>query len=438
MSWLDFFQTPQSSCNLSFGRGINAQISPEEEELFNKSYKAFENKNILDAYDYFFQSLINYSHERSNENIIISREEETLTFEIFQGTARIVGRVTHETLYAEVKIVKKEKASVALKRYILERNYQLTYVNYFSDAEFIKLKLYQDNITLTPQKIFFPLRELALNADFDKEHIKSEFEDVTLNDIEHLQSVNQDILKTKYATLQKWITKLEEKILTLPSNDNASMQSFLHLNLLLKIDYLLVPKFKIYQKLSKKIQLYFSDENTTLESKNEELHSYILQLRELDFTAFCTNFYDAKYTFNPIEKTPYDEIVNFISESQNKIRWYKNNRYPQVISTIYAYMAFHTLYNFGINPTLRELFHLLVAIQHASFFAEIGCEVYYNETDETFSKKLILSKLKNISEKAQKKYKSFEIISEELNFTSIDKFCHSYYTMLKNLNFEEI
>lgn len=438
MSWLDFFQTPQSSCNISFGRGINAQISPNEEELFNKSYEAFENKNILDAYDYFFQSLMNYNHDVSNENIIITREEEKLKFEIFQGSARIVGTITHKTLYAEVIFVKKEKASVALKRYILERNYQLTYVNYFSDAEYIKLKLYQDNITLSPQKIFFPLRELALNADFDKEHIKAEFEDITLDDIQHLQNVDQDILKVKYASLQKWITKLEEKILTLPSTDNASMQSFLHLNLLLKIDYLLVPRFKIYQKLSKKVQLYFSDENTTLESKNEELHKYILQLKELDFTEFCANFYDAKYTFNPIEKTPYDEVIDFISESQKKIRWYKNNRYPQVISTVYSYIAFHTLYNFGLNTTLRELFHLLVAITNASFFKELGCEVYYDVENETFRKKLILSKLKNISEQAQKKYKSFEIITEELNFSNMEKFYYSYYDMLKNLNFEEL
>jgi hypothetical protein len=438
MSWLDFFQTTESTCNIHFGRGIHAQISPNEEELFNKSYEAFEKKEILNAYEYFFRSLINYTKETPNNNIEIIREEKQLKFTLYQGSAKINGTITKERLYAEATIVKSKDASVALKRYLLERNYQLTYANYFSNDTFIKIKLYQDNITLSPQKIFFPLREIALNADFDKEHIKSEFKEIHLEEISHLTATDKNELEIKYKFLQIWIKELEEKLLTLPSNDNSGMQSFLYLNLLFKIDYLLLPKFKIYQELSKKVQEYFSNENGTVEAKNEELRKYLIKLQQIPFDEFSENFYKAKYTFNPIEKSSYDDITNFISESLLKIRWYKNNRYPQVIPTIYSYIAFHSLYNYGMNSTLKELFHILVNIQNSQFIEALECPVLYNLKTQTLNKKAITTKLKDISEKAQKKYKALAIFPEELNFNSLNEFSHSFYAMLKNLDFEEI
>jgi len=439
MSWLDFFQTPTSSCTIHFGRGIHAEISPNEEELFNKSYEAFEKKEIVLAYEYFFLSLLNYTKNKENENIVLEKRDNTLFFTLFQGSAKIEGTVTQENLYAEATIVKSKDASVALKRYILERNYQLTYANYFSDATYIKIKLYQDNITLSPQKIFFPLRELALNADFDKEHIKSEFPTIPLQEISHLKKIKQEELQTKYSYLQKWIKELEEKILTLPSNDNSGMQSFLYLNLLFKIDYLLVPKYKIYQELSKKLQEYFSNELSTLEAKNEELRKYLSSLQELSFEAFSQNFYTAKYTFNPIEKSSYEDVINFIEESLNKLRWYKHNRYPQVIPTIYNYIAFHSLYNFGMNSVLKELFHTLVTILNSSFFDALQCtHNFYDIENDKLQKKAIISHLKNIEERGIQKYKSLIIASEELNFDSLESFSYSYYNMLKNINFEEI
>ena len=438
MNWLDFFQTTESTCSVNFGRSINATINPNEEELFYKSYEAFEKKEILDAYQYFFESLITFTKESSNQNITIERTENKLKFEIYQGCAKITGHITQESLYAETIITRTKLATVALKRYILERNYQLTYANYFSDEEFIKLKLYQDNITLTPQKIFFPLRELALNSDFDKEHIKSEFSDIILEDVTHIVPLEDRELKVKYKYLQLWIEELESKVLTLPSNDNSGMQSFLYLNILFKIDYLISPKFKMYQQLSKKIQEYFGNENATIEAKNEELKKYLLTLKELSFQEFSENFYNAKYTFDPIESTSYDDIVIFITESQNKIKWYKSSRYLQIISTIYNYIAFNSLYNYGMKSVLRELFHTLVEIQNSAYFKELGCPSLYNEEDESFSKRQIISRLKTVVEKANHKYKNLVIFTDDLDFSSINNFSNSYYNILKNLDFEEV
>ncbi len=437
MSWLDFFQTTPTLRH-TFGRGINATIAKNEEELFLESSEAFEKKDVLNAYELFFQSLLNFTDEKPNNNITFTRDEDKLNFTIYQGCAKIDGRITKESLYAEAIIVKKKNANVALKRYILERNYQLTYAYYFTNDEYVMLKLYLDNITMSPQKIFFPLRDIALNADYDKEHIKSEFLKIELEDVSHVKAINANESKIKYEYLHKWIKEVEEKVLTLPSNDNASMQAFLYLNLLFKIDYLLVPRYMISQKISKNLSKYFSDENSNIEYKNEELIEYVEKLKKIDFEEFSKNFYSANYTFNPTEKSSYEDVINFINDSLTKIRWYKNNRYYQILPTIYKYVAFYTLYNYGLNPVLRELFHLLVEVQNPRFFKDLDYKTLYNEESLTFAKKTITSRIDNVIENYQDRFKALVSFSNELNFSSLNEFSNSFYLQLQNLNFEEI
>lgn len=437
MSWLNFFDT-KTQLKHQFGRGVNANLSKDEEDFFNISYEAFEAKDILNAYDYFFKSILNYSNEISNKNILFTKTDEKLNFEIFQGSARIIGTITKENLYAEAIITKKSSANVALKRLILERNYELTYTYYFSDDEYIKLKLSIDNITMSPQKVFFPLREIALNADFDKEYIKSEFPEIAIEDIVHLKPLDESELRIKYDFLHKWIDEITAKISTLPSNDNAGMQSFILLYLIFKMDYLIVPKFSIFQKSSKKVQEYFSDENLTVEAKNEELRNYITELGEIDFEEFKTNFYDAKYTFNPTEKASNEEIDIFITESLAKIRWYKNNRYHQIIPTMYKYIALYLLYNYGLHPVTKALLHTLVEIQNPDFFKALGYNTLYDVDNATFAKRAIVSKIDDIISPYQNRFKLLKPFGDKLNFTSLNEFSNSFYLQLKNLNYEEI
>ncbi|QOP44055.1 hypothetical protein FJR45_08905 [Sulfurimonas sediminis] len=436
MSWFHFFR-PKSYCSKSFGRGIHADVAENEEELFNKAYEAFEKKEILNAYTFFFNSLMNYKNGLPNQNIILTREKESLKFIIYQGSAKINGFTTNKKLYAEVTMVKAKNANVALKRYALERNYQFTYVNYCSDGDYIKLKLNLDNITMTPKKAFYPLRELALNADYDKEHMLSEFEQKELEDIGHIQKLDAAELHVKYKYLHIWIEELHAKIQTLPAEDSIGMQAFLYLNFLFKIDYLLVPKSKIYQKMTKKLQNYFAEEDALPEVKNAELAKYILSLEKLDFDEFSQNFYEAKYTFSQIEKSSYDEFVDFIEESLIKLRWYKNNRHPQIIPTIYSYIALYALYNYGLNPAARKLLHIYICVIYAEYMNALGCKGYYDTQKNRFLESEIIAQIDETVARYKHQYKLLSAFGDELDFSSLNDFSNSYFSALKNLDFHE-
>jgi len=291
---------------------------------------------------------------------------------------------------------------------------------------------------MSPHKAFFPLRELALNADFDKEYTKNEFHDIPLEDISHLEPIEEKELRVKYDYMHQWIEELNFKIATLPSNDNAGMQAFIYLCLLFKIDYLLVPRYEMYQKMSKKVTEYFGDENNTTEAKNDELKVYVDELKEMSFEDFSTKFYDAKYTFNPSDRSAYEEINNFINDSLAKIRWYKNNRYNQVIPTIYEYISFNILYSYGVHPAIKELLQIPIEILNPDFFKAFEYPTLYNTKEKTFAKKIIISKIEEIIEPYKKRFKSLEPFGAELNFSSINEFNNSFYLQISNLNFEDV
>lgn len=437
MGWLNFFDT-KVELKHKFGRVIDSNLAENEEDLFNQSSEAFERKETLKAYSLYLKTIENFYNGLSNHNITIIQNDDQLNFEIFQGSARVSGIITKEHLYAESVITKKSSASVALKRYILEKNYQMTYAYYFSDNEYIKLRLSQDNTKMTPQKVFYSLREIAVNADFDKGYINSIFKDTKLEDTSHLRPLEGSELKIKYDFMHKWIAQIEDKILTYPSNDNSAMQSFTLLYLLFKVDYLITPKYNIFQKISENIEEYFSDENILVEAKNEELREYIEKLKEMNFEEFGSNFYHAEYSFNQSDRASQEEIESFINESLVKIRWYKNNRYNLVIPIIYEYIALYILYIYNLHPVTRKLLHILVEIQNPSYFREIGYSTLYNENGSVFSKRAIISKIEDAISPYQDNFKLLKPFGDKLNYTSLNEFSNSFYLQLKNLNFQEI
>ena len=436
--WFHRFFDHKELERYQFGRSINALINPKEPELFEASSEAFEQEKIIEAYRYFLLSLQNFNKETPNHNIVITEEPHSLHFELLQGSANIIGTVTEKSLEAECLIADARQTDVAVKRRLLERNYQLTYTRFYTVDNKIKFKIRLDNTTMTPQKVFFPLREIALNADYEKEYIASEFSEKALLDTRHIIAISEEEKQQKYRFMQKWIEECQEKIKRLPSDDNAGMIAFTYLTLLLQIDYLIVPKKKIGQKILRHITDYFSDDDKPVERKNSELQAYVTVLQETSYTAFAPQLYNTIVTFSPTERATHEEIVAFIDESLGKIRWYKNNRYSRVIMTIHCYIALYLLYNYGLHPSLRALLHLVVEVHYADYFKDLGYKPLYDPTAQNFEKRQIISRIEKAITPYQQQFKQLKPFGEKLGFSSLEQFSHDFYLQLKHLDYTEV
>lgn len=439
--WLDrlFHYTPGNRpITHHFGRNINAQLHPEEHELFDQAVTAFREGRVVEAYEYYLRSLENFNAAASNQNILLHYEGDDLHFELYQGTAVVRGVVTGKTFEAHAVITSRELMNVAIKRHLLERNNELTYVRYYTHGPYLQLKLYLDNTTMTPQKIFYPLRELALNADYEKEYLHYHYRQEELIEVEHLDPIDPDELQIKYVALQKWIESCQDEITLLPANDNNSTVSFTALSLLFQIDYLLLPQKDIAQEIIEKISSYFTDDERLVEQKNDELLQFIQKLKKLDFEHFSPHFYKARYTFSPMDSASFEELNLFVETSLEKVRWFRQHRYTHVVYTIYRYIALYMLYSYGLHPSYRALLHLLVEVHNSDFFTMLGYKPLYNAQHQHFDKEAIITAISRAIKPYQKQFAHLKPFGKELNYTGLEEFSHSFYLHLKELNYTEL
>lgn len=420
-----------------FGRDINAQLNPQEHQLFNQAAEAFREGKVTLAYEYYLRSLENFNGDLSNQNVRLHYEEEVLHFELYQGTAVIRGTVTDKIFKAHSVITSRALMNVAIKRHLLERNDQLTYIRFYTHGDFLALKLHLDNTTMTPQKIFYPLRELALNADYEKEHLQYYFKQERLTEVEHLHAIGEDELRIKYDAMQKWIADCQLELTQLPANDNISTVSFTLLSLLFQIDYLIVPHKEIMQETFEKINSFFTDDERLVEQKNDELLTFIEALQKLEFEAFTPHFYKAAYTFSPMEHTTSEELNQFIEASLEKYRWFRQHRYEHVAATINRYIPLYILYNYGLHPSYRALLHLLVEVQNSDFFVALGYEAFYDTASKSFDKEAIVTAINHAVKPYKERFIHLEAFGKTLNYTTLEEFSHSFFLHLKNLNYTE-
>jgi hypothetical protein len=420
-----------------YGRGIHALPNPREKELFDEASDAFIRGDILQGYHRFLTSLLHSEIPDLPPHLTLISDEESLRFTLIQGSAIVKGVVTAEFLEAHVDIANTGALHVAIKRRFLERNFQLTYCRFSDEKGVIRLSLHLENTTITPQKIFFPLREIALHADFEKEFIASDFDESDLLEFDHMIPINSERARRLYTTMQSWIAQTKASLIGLLSNDNTGMASFSYLSLLLQIDYLFIPRKKMAKNLSEKINGYFLEDEKLTEDKNAELETFLAELEALSFEEFSTQFYDSPYTFSPYEQAMHDDIATFIDESLVKVRWYKHNHSNYVITVIYRYISLYILYNYGLHPALRSLLHLHVEVYNGDFFEGEGGQRLYNPQSGTFQKRIIAERIASAIQPYGERYRGLKNFADELNYTDLDHFSQSFYLHIKNLDFTE-
>ncbi|MDP2077218.1 MAG: hypothetical protein Q8J85_04165 [Sulfuricurvum sp.] len=417
-----------------YGRAVHSLPNPDEHELFEKASETFIKGNRIKGYDFFLSSL---THIGTSKHLTYTVFEDKITFELLQGCAIIRGTVTEEALIATAVIAKSSDLHVALKRRFLERNFQLTYARFCDNDGVLTLKLYLDNATITPHKIFFPLREIALNSDFEKEMIWGEFPEISLLENDHVHYLEHEKYTCLHTWMLTWIDQTKKSLQGLLSNDNTGMVSFSYLALLLQIDYLLIPRKKMAKDIAEKVGGYFTDDEKSTEDKNADLQTYLSKLETMNIEDFSSQIYRGEYTFSPFDQVMHEEIVSFIDESLLKVKWYKSNHSSYVIGAIYRYIALYILYNYGLHPTLRALMHLHVQVYASDFFVDMGEMPLYVPHKNQFDKGHIHNLIDSAIIPYQKRYKGLKNFSDLLNYTDLNNFSQSFYLQIKNLDFLE-
>jgi len=438
-TWLlNLFSSSVQEKNYHFGRFISYKKTPEQQEFYQLSKKEFSQQRYLEGYENYFKYLrFENTHEKDHANISFSRDENSLEFKIIQGAAIIKGNITQKRLIASVNIAHTVKDNVAVMRRLLEKNYMYTYSSFYLQDEILKSKIYFHNTSLSPQKVYFPLREISINTDKEKELLLDEFNDLETIELEHIEAMDFHLKDTKLRFFREWIDKTQEKVALLPTLEQSGAIAFVWLGLLLRIDYFVTPRGKLGHEIYEAIQEYYLDDNKLIEEKNDALQKATLKLQALDSKKLAKSLYSVQQTFDVFTQNNLEEIRSFIDETLTKIIWYKEHKYEEIILTIYEYLGLYMLYNFGMNDCLRELVQLNVRIHNTDFHCALGIKSLY-KGDEKLDNTKINAEVKKIIEPYNKLYPHLNDLSLNLNFESLEKFHHSYFNGIKSLNFSEL
>lgn len=430
------FKSPAVQDDYHFGRFISYKKNSQQQEQYQESKKAFSQQRYIDGYEHYFNYLRFFYQDEDIGNISYKKDENSMRFTLIQGSAIIKGDITQRRLSAKVNLAQTITDNIAVMRRLLEKNYMYTYSTFFLENKTLRAKIYFDNIALSPQKVFFPLRELAMNADKEKELLLDEFNDLEPIEIDHIEAMDQNLKETKLRFFREWIDKTEQKVALLPTQEQSGAIAFVWIGLLLRIDYFVTPRGKLGFDIYEAIQEYYLDDDKLIEEKNYALQQAVEKLKELDTQKLSKSLYAVKQTFDIFNANSMDEIRGFIEETLGKVIWYKEHRYEEVILTIYEYLGLYMLFNFGMNDCLRELVQLNVRLHNTDFHAALGMESLYK--GEKINRSKIADRVQKIISSHSKQYPYLHDISREFKYESREKFHHSYFGALKTLNFSEL
>lgn len=436
-SWSSLFNigTPVQE-QYHFGRFISYKKTPWQQQQYQESKKAFSEQRYIEGYEHYFNYLCFYNTNEECANISFSKDETALTFRLIQGSAIIKGNITQRRLSATVNIAHSLKDNISVMRRLLEKNFLYTYTSFFLENGMIKAKIYFDNISLSPQKVFFPLRELSINSDREKELLLDEFNELEGVELDHIEAMDAHLKETKLRFFREWIDKTEQKVSLLPTQEQSGAIAFVWINLLFKIDYFVTPRGKIGYDIYEAVQKYYLDDSKLIEEKNDALQKAVEKLKEIDTNTLSKSLYFVKETFDIFNNDGLDEVHNFIDETLGKVLWYKEHRYEEIILTIYEYLGQYMLYNFGMNDCLRELIQLDIRLHNTDFHSALGIESLYS--DDRINRRKVSRAIQKIIRMHAERYPYLQDFTPSLNFKSNEKFHHSYFISLKTLNFSEL
>jgi len=439
-SWLtDIFSSSTKHIEpYHFGRFISYKKTHEQQEFYQASKKSFSEQRYIEGYENYFKYLrFEDENGKDHGNISFKKDANSLEFKIIQGSAIIKGNITQRRLVAFVNIAHTVKGNIAVMRRLLEKNYMYTYSSFFLEADTLRSKIYFDNASLSPQKVYFPLREIAINTDKEKELLLDEFNDLDPIELDHIVAMQPHLKDTKLRFFREWIDKTQQKVALLPTQEQSGAIAFVWLGLLLRIDYFVTPRGKLGYDIYEAIQEYYIDDDKLIEEKNDALQIATLKLKELDTQKLSKSLYPVQQTFDIFTLNNLDEIRAFIEETLSKIIWYKEHRYEEIILTIYEYLGLYMLYNYGMNDCLRELVQLNVRIHNTDFHSALGIPSLY-KSEEKLDHAKVSKEIKKTVGSYHKLYPHLHDFSSSLNYESLEKFHHSYFNAIKNLSFSEL
>ncbi|MBK9735461.1 MAG: hypothetical protein IPO92_10995 [Saprospiraceae bacterium] len=421
--------------DIQFGRFTDSYKSDEKYKHWDAAIDFFENEKYIAAYTQFLDFISNEAHKNVQFLVNIGK----IQFTIYQGSKIITGEADYSKFKAEAKIVKVQKLNLGLMRFLLEQNFNLKYTKYAIDED--------NNICLvfdtfvedgSPHKIYQALKELATEADRKDDVLIDRFEDLLPINFNHTRQLSIEEKKAKFEFLRNKVNEVIDELNRADVNPNLypGGVSFLLLDLLYSIDYLIKPEGFVMETIKECHDIYFNDKMTNVHDKNKEIIKKVKSLRDIDFIQLEKELYEVNSTFGTSMPEGHRRLCEIIMAQMTDLDWYTENNYKVYAQAICGYIVGFSLYSYVLPDISKALLKLYYRITENAYFISIGFKDDF-ELNGSINKTNVINSIKKIFLTYDSKDSGIKIDTNYLDFKDKCVFSKSYLMMINNMYYPE-
>lgn len=437
MGFFDYFFSKKNADNspkIQFGRFSDAYKEELKYDSWDRALEQYENEEYLESYKSFFDYLL----DESAENVRCEEKDNQLHFEFYQGSKKIIGIADHSRITAEAKIAKTEKLHIGFLRRLLEENYQLKYSRYALDNDNNLTAIFTSHIIDgSPYKLYYGLKELATYADKKDDILISEFETLKPINNGHVRHVDENEKRIKFEyknmNIQKTFDTIDNAKLNIDHYPGA--ESYIYLDLIYKLDYLLKPEGNTMELIDGIHNMYFQNKVKTPDQKNRIIRKELKRILNIPREEFNREIYDVKSTFGVTQPSGLQRIQEFIDSEIKNMDWYYQNGHTEFALSIPSYIVGYSLFNYSMPAPMRDLFNLFYQIMEYSYFTDLGINGRYR-TDKGVNIGGIKKEIRSILSTHDDEYSNMKIDLRKISFVDMCEFNRTYLEMIKDIDFQ--
>ncbi len=431
-----FFQKEIVDPEIKFGRYSDSYKEEEKYDAWDESLALYEKGKYLESFKYF----MGYLRDEDLNNVNYKTVNERLNFEIYQGSKIITGYATAQKLVAEAKIAKTNGLEIGFLRRLIEKNYNLEYCRYALDEDNCITMVFDTYaLDASPYKLYYALKELAVNADKQDDILVTEFESLQPINTGHLRSIPDTEKEIKYQYLKDSIDEIIHEI------ENGKLNvihypggvSYMILDLVYKLDYLIKPEGITMENLELIHHIFFKKNTSDAHQKNEIMRKELKEIKNINKSHFFNEIYEVLSTFGITMPTGHERLRSLIDSDLGNMDWYYDNGHFRIALSVPGYIVGYCIYNFALPAPDRELLLLYYKIFEQDYFRALGFTFQYRTGDE-FDRNIIIREIKKIRNKYIREFPLINIQTKMLNFRDECSFAKSFLEMMRLMDVTKV
>jgi hypothetical protein len=422
--------------HIRFGRFSDSYKEKAQYDAWESSLDLFEENKYMDSYKAFFT----YLRDDKQDNVRWLEEEGGIRFEILQGSKRVSGFADARQLKAEARIAHAQELSVAFMRRLVESNYTLEHSRYALDDE-NNLVVKFDTFTLdgSPYKLYYALKEVAINADKQDDLLLDEFSNL-LDPVEmgSKSELNVTEKEVKFNFIKTQIQSVLDEIDAgkLNGEKYPGGISYLLLAAAYKIDYLSSPEGFTTETIERIHRSYFNAEEKTMAQKNIFIRKELEKINARSKEQIFNELYSTSATFGIVAPKGHDSLANSIEGELPNMDWYEENKHDKVALAVTGYIVGNALFSYAFPKPIKQLLELYYQIVEPQYFADLGFSPsFFDNEKKVFNQKEIKNAVRQLVDKSKDGFPNLSPDLGHLDFSTLCRLARTYLMMIKNMDF---